>query len=158
MLHLALIARVPVTCHLRGAPIRLAGHRAEVAAGVGGHVDTDVVAAGVIVHVDALPLARESGERHARAAALLQRRAEDVRVRRRKSRKQKAQHAYACPPGEGLTQRNAAHEPPWRVQRNRDSPNDQHEHESVRLAELFFFQRREKEERCGAILFILRRM
>ena len=50
----------------------LARHGAKVPAGVRRHVDADVMAAGVVVLVDALARSREARQRHAGAAALFE--------------------------------------------------------------------------------------
>ena len=69
-----------VALHVIVAPVRLARHLAEVAAVDAVHLDADMMRARVVDAVSARALSGEPSQRHARAAALLQRRTVDVQV------------------------------------------------------------------------------
>ena len=67
-----------VALHIIVAPVRLARHLAEIAAVDAIHLDADMMRARVVDAIRARALSGESGQCHARPAALLERRAVDV--------------------------------------------------------------------------------
>eukprot|EP00966_Prymnesium_polylepis_P214784 4973913-Prymnesium_polylepis.1 len=73
-----LSGQVPCVVLGSSAPIGLPRHGAEVAPAGGLHVDADVVRSGVVDAIDAVPIAREAGQRHARARAALESASVDI--------------------------------------------------------------------------------
>ena len=80
VLDLALRALILMTWHLRGAPIRLTCHAAEVATAGRGEVDADVMTSGIINEGGTHAIPEVSGESLARGGAGLQLLTVNVRV------------------------------------------------------------------------------